>query len=446
MNKEAGLGHSSESVSSTPNADTSSGARSRFVPEYSRELHGPRNSNRTTIIYKIVEHDDGESDVQKRNTPLEIMKRVYDEYPLSPEESEEAGFKVLDEVWVRRSGGKREDGWFIYSKNGEDEPDDFLKNTFTIMKNDNSMQSEVVPFDILREWQPVEEGEEDYSHTTTPTEKPSGRHRKADSKLYLGRHMSQEERDRILSSRSPRILGRLAYKLAAAADKITYGRRSVSPDAPEETIPVVEPVVEQPRDEVKEPIGPYMRQLLEEQREQERDKNKPSRLTLVRRSLGAAAATGLLVASVSASTNSLSGGRVNAADGADAFTKRDANRESVVDTLTSRSHEKLSKVTVNHDKKGPSSKLDEKPSTPKIEQFSREARTIEKGEGLYQTFAELDIPQEKWDKLMHRVGPALKDMKQVYFDRPSGEYRLLDKHFTKRAALKLIKETAGKIK
>jgi hypothetical protein len=63
----------------------------------------------------------------------------------------------------------------------------------------------------------------------------------------------------------------------------------------------------------------------------------------------------------------------------------------------------------------------EKVPTPSPEAFSDAARTVEGGEGWYQTFNEMDIPQSEWAGLLDKVGPDLAENGWAY-KMPNGEW------------------------
>jgi hypothetical protein len=55
-------------------------------------------------------------------------------------------------------------------------------------------------------------------------------------------------------------------------------------------------------------------------------------------------------------------------------------------------------------------------------EYSKEAQTIDSGEGWYQTFREMDIPEEHRAELLKKVGPQLVDMGIGYEDAKIGGY------------------------
>lgn len=66
------------------------------------------------------------------------------------------------------------------------------------------------------------------------------------------------------------------------------------------------------------------------------------------------------------------------------------------------------------------------PEAPKSIEYSSDAMTISNGEGFYQTFQEMDIPQKDWAELLDKVGPELHDMQvdghSLAYRMPNGEW------------------------
>jgi len=63
----------------------------------------------------------------------------------------------------------------------------------------------------------------------------------------------------------------------------------------------------------------------------------------------------------------------------------------------------------------------EKTPTPTPDVFSDAARTVGDGEGWYQTFNEMNIPQSEWSSLLDKVGPDLAENGWAY-KMPNGEW------------------------
>jgi hypothetical protein len=66
------------------------------------------------------------------------------------------------------------------------------------------------------------------------------------------------------------------------------------------------------------------------------------------------------------------------------------------------------------------------PEAPKSIEYNSDAMTISNGEGFYQTFQEMDIPQKDWAELLDKVGPELHDMQvdghSLAYRMPNGEW------------------------
>lgn len=66
------------------------------------------------------------------------------------------------------------------------------------------------------------------------------------------------------------------------------------------------------------------------------------------------------------------------------------------------------------------------PQAPKTIEYSSDAYRISPGEGFYQTFQDMDIPQKDWSGLLERVGPQLHDMQagghSLAYRMPNGEW------------------------
>ena len=66
------------------------------------------------------------------------------------------------------------------------------------------------------------------------------------------------------------------------------------------------------------------------------------------------------------------------------------------------------------------------PEAPKSIEDISDAMTISNGEGFYQTFQEMDIPQKDWAELLDNVGPELHDMQvdghSLAYKMPNGEW------------------------
>jgi uncharacterized membrane protein YgcG len=58
---------------------------------------------------------------------------------------------------------------------------------------------------------------------------------------------------------------------------------------------------------------------------------------------------------------------------------------------------------------------------PTPDKYSLAAETIKPGEGFYQTFHEMGIPQDSWDQVLHDAGPQLHEMHLAY-RMPSGQW------------------------
>jgi hypothetical protein len=56
--------------------------------------------------------------------------------------------------------------------------------------------------------------------------------------------------------------------------------------------------------------------------------------------------------------------------------------------------------------------------------YSADAMTVDRGEGLYQTFKEMGIPQSEWKKTLNASGKGLVKMGEAYYDSEAQEYRL----------------------
>ncbi|HEY1085103.1 MAG TPA: hypothetical protein VGE34_00070 [Candidatus Saccharimonadales bacterium] len=57
-------------------------------------------------------------------------------------------------------------------------------------------------------------------------------------------------------------------------------------------------------------------------------------------------------------------------------------------------------------------------------EVAHDARWVERGEGWYQTFQELGIPQERWDETLQLAGPELHEQGWSYFDESANEWRI----------------------
>jgi hypothetical protein len=59
-----------------------------------------------------------------------------------------------------------------------------------------------------------------------------------------------------------------------------------------------------------------------------------------------------------------------------------------------------------------------------LNEFSQAARIVERGEGWYQTFDEMGIPERHWADVLESAGPKLQDQDWAYFDESAEEWRI----------------------
>lgn len=76
--------------------------------------------------------------------------------------------------------------------------------------------------------------------------------------------------------------------------------------------------------------------------------------------------------------------------------------------------------------------------------FSRDARTVGRGEGWYQTFDDMKIPASERSELIEKVGPKLVDRGYAYFDNAAGEYRISKPGQLPSSVLQLIDNSRNK--
>jgi hypothetical protein len=286
---------------------------------------------------------------------------------------------------------------------------------------------------------------DDYSHTTIPTGKPGGRHR-AD----IGRHVTRGERKSRLESRMPVALGRLAYRVASGLDTFINNRRDRKfndgqYDDTETFEDDTQTDIEEAPSEEPAPRT-YEQQVREAETERaqsdlETTERRQNRIQRIRSALFATAAAASLAA-VLTSSNMRSSGPADAtqelsAKGTDK-TLVIGDSESSRNEGISRKYRELDEAAAN--KAQPVEQLPDGEAS-----LWSEAMKIDQGEGLFDTFKQMEIQEEKWDLLMQKVGPKLEDSGEAYYDAANHEYRLKGDGKLKREAVKLIAETARKI-
>lgn len=274
-----------------------------------------------------------------------------------------------------------------------------------------------------------------------------GRHRSGVD--HIGRHVTRGERDARLNSRIPAALGRLAYAVAAGLDRRLNerrDRRAMRNMDDEPTMPDDDTLTsEEQAPEEAAPLTFEQRvRAAEADRTQsslEATERKRSRLQRIRNTIGAVAASAALVAATSSIMRS-----PDSVDALKEMTAKGTGKTLVVGEGTHTANKNISR----HDR-GQDDKTSE--PTPHTEDLSddetslwSEAMKVDQAEGLFSTFKQMNIPEEKWDMLMHKVGPKLEDMDEAYYDSTTHEYRLKGDGSIKRAGVKLIAETARKIK
>jgi hypothetical protein len=74
----------------------------------------------------------------------------------------------------------------------------------------------------------------------------------------------------------------------------------------------------------------------------------------------------------------------------------------------------------------------------------RDAFTITPGEGLYETFQEMGIPQPMWHDVMNDVGPQLQQLGDTYWDPAHAEWRISHTGQFSDKAIKLMAAAATK--
>ena len=74
--------------------------------------------------------------------------------------------------------------------------------------------------------------------------------------------------------------------------------------------------------------------------------------------------------------------------------------------------------------------------------FSPQSRVVESGEGWYQTFQELGIPESHWEDTLQNAGPKLENAGWAYYDDAAGEYRISHQGELSDRALTIIARSA----
>ena len=74
----------------------------------------------------------------------------------------------------------------------------------------------------------------------------------------------------------------------------------------------------------------------------------------------------------------------------------------------------------------------------------RDAFTITPGEGLYETFQEMGIPQPMWHDVMNDVGPQLQQLGDTYWDPAHAEWRISHTGQFSEKAMKIMAAAATK--
>jgi hypothetical protein len=104
------------------------------------------------------------------------------------------------------------------------------------------------------------------------------------------------------------------------------------------------------------------------------------------------------------------------------------------------------------DNDGVLNKYDSAPNNPNVwetpadkmdwSDFARDARVVEAGEGWYQTFEEMGIPQDHWSDVLESAGPELQDQGWAYFDQSADEWRISQPGKLPPSALETIAEAS----
>jgi hypothetical protein len=78
--------------------------------------------------------------------------------------------------------------------------------------------------------------------------------------------------------------------------------------------------------------------------------------------------------------------------------------------------------------------------------YSAEARRVDNGEGLFQTFKDMGIPKDKWQSVLDQSGPKLVRMGEAYNDPSIGGYGLNGDGRLSQRALNVIADSARNVK
>ena len=77
-------------------------------------------------------------------------------------------------------------------------------------------------------------------------------------------------------------------------------------------------------------------------------------------------------------------------------------------------------------------------------EVSHDARWVDPGEGWYQTFKELGIPQDHWNDVLENAGPKLHDQGWAYFDESANEWRISQPGRLPDDSLRVIAKAASR--